>query len=150
MESRIVPTPISDEVAILAKKNGFSNGSPKSLVLYKVDNKNPEGDYYFKKGDREVNSQYFINGNKDVDYSGDAYDMYELPYQCVLLEWFRINNIHILVDTNASGWFFELYNVDSGSHIYYYDLDSDTESGYFNSYDDATNAGLLKAFEYLK
>ena len=75
------------------------------------------------------------------------------PYQSQLQEWFRYkHNLNITVhadDNNGEKWYFEIINIilseDANTHY-----ESDYEGIFFDTFEDALEAGLFKSFDFIK
>ena len=141
MEERL----ISFNTARLSKESGFD---------WKVTHHYRDGGLYTSE---LINggAPYNMNCQKEQDLWNC--NLYSAPQQSLLQKWLRDeHNIEVLVYCNASGWLWELNKAFSkswlsgGTHISWSDSNGPNESGSWEIYEEALEAGLLEAFKLIK
>jgi len=130
------------ETARLAKDRGYDYATMGSYTVYLVDQIDPEGGGAFSmtKGEVETDNQYFINGDKRIDYSNKNYIMYAAPTQTLLAKWLReTKEIHIEIYCNASGWGWILTKTNGTT------IKEIQDDVFFDNYEIAMEIGLNEA-----
>ena len=65
-------------------------------------------------------------------------------------KWLRIkHNIHIVVDANASGWYYSLCKADNGTFIYASYESGPNEGGCWDSYEECLNDAIFVALKLI-
>ena len=133
---------ISFETAKLAKKKGFDWSVSWYATHKRKAPTNPDSFY------PELST--FKNWNDDANLN--FYDRYSLPTQSLLQKWLRdIHNIHINIDCNAGGWYYELMKCN-GTTIY---IEKGRNKGMayqgfnYETYEEALEAGLQEALKLI-
>jgi len=142
---------ITFDVAVLAKKYGFSVGSKSAFIKYK-SNYNYDGDpnhrESYKKGQiKEYDDYYHIN-NSYNDFSNKHYEIYGRPTQALLAKWFReFHKIDITIHRS-----FSMFN--SYHYCVIVDCDYEYENQQYVSpdrtYEQALEDAFIHAFKILK
>jgi len=101
--------------------------------------------YYNYEGILNGDSLMAIKHRKSTD---DKYDNIVAPTQSLLQQWIRRkHNIHVNVDCNASGWFYQLFKCN-GTTLY--ENGKALEGLDFKTFELALEAGLQKALTLIK
>ena len=68
-----------------------------------------------------------------------------------IARWFRIeHNLLVSVYSNASGYLWNRMDAEGGTDRGWSEEEGPNDSGVWDSYDDALEAGLLQSIEYIK
>ena len=112
---------ITFETAKIAKEKGFFN---------------------LKSGDT---STINILDNFPTDF-GVWKQLLPIPSQSILNQWIREKlKIHIIVERNASGWYWAMCQTDGGTNLGYSDYSGPNLGGVWDKYEDAFENGLIVA-----
>ncbi|MBM6856543.1 hypothetical protein H6D15_02805 [Mediterranea massiliensis] len=73
------------------------------------------------------------------------------PTQALAARWLReAHGIHVCIDVNASGWYYDLCKSDNGTHILWSSYQGPNDGGEWDSYEGALEAGLKICLELIK
>lgn len=73
------------------------------------------------------------------------------PTQALAARWLReAHGIHVCIDVNASGWYYDLCKSDNGTHILWSSYQGPNDGGEWDSYEEALEAGLKIWLELIK
>lgn len=93
-------------------------------------------------GYNHFHPDYFKNNELDKDTW--------LMEMTLLQKWLRDNhNVHVLIDCNASGWFWELYKTN-GTSISSFEDAGPNAAGQWDTYEESLEVGLIEAIEIIK
>lgn len=143
---------ITFDVAVLAKKYGFSVGTRAVFIKRKknyVYDGDPNHGESYKKGEIDEDGDFYTVNNSTSDLSGTYNEIYERPTQALLAKWFReLHKIDITILRS-----FSMLN----SYHYYIVIDNqdyDTENEQYvepdRTYEQALEDAFLHAFKILK
>jgi len=72
------------------------------------------------------------------------YLQYYAPTQDQLNKWIReTRRVHIIINRNASGWFWEMMMADGGTDLGYSDYSGPNHGGVWDSYEDALENAFM-------
>jgi len=114
-----------------------------------------------KKVNFDIDCRLCINKFEELegaeDYTGDPYfsvsdiknsedngfDMCLCPTQSTMQRWIReTREVHIMVNRNASGWFWEMMRADGGTDLGYSGYSGPNAGGVWDTYEEALENGL--------
>ena len=73
------------------------------------------------------------------------------PTQALAARWLREKHgIHVCIDVNASGWYYDLCKSDNGTHILWSSYQGQNDGGEWDSYEEAIEEGLKRGLELIK
>lgn len=93
---------------------------------------------------------FWDSGAKRSDYNYFD-DTIACPTQALAARWLReAHGIHVCIDVNASGWYYDLCKSDNGTHILWSSYQGPNGGGEWDSYEEALEAGLKICLELIK
>ena len=93
---------------------------------------------------------FWDSGAKRSDYNYFD-DTIACPTQALAARWLReAHGIHVCIDVNASGWYYDLCKSDNGTHILWSSYQGPNDGGEWDSYEEALEAGLKICLELIK
>ena len=96
-------------------------------------------------------NKYELLRDFNSNYLMDIRDSYSAPTQSLLQKWLREkHNMLIGVYSNASGYDWEHMDAVGGTHRANGDFGADNESGYWETYEEALEQGLIYALKLIK
>ena len=108
---------VSFELSKLLKEKGFdipvSYSYSYSLTKRKDVQDGYSGPFGWKKGELDITERFFINNNKDIDYTNKNWYCCAAPEIWLLIEYFiEKYKYFVLVSISIeSKWYFEIYNL---------------------------------------
>ena len=145
---------ISFELAKKIKDKGFGVPSSyhyeHSLTEQMDEDGSKTGTFGWEKGEVTLESGYFINNHKDIDYSGKNWYMCSAPTQSLLQKWFRDNHkLHVEIQIfNDSKWRVSLWKLNTTKHNRMDELESLIKDE--DTYEEALEKGLEEALKLIK
>ena len=142
------------ETAKLAKEKRFdvpcSRYYEHSLTEQIDEEDGKSGPFGWKKGEINLQSDYFINDNDDIDYSGKNWYMCSAPTQSLLQKWLReIHNIHVELEIfNDSIFRVSVWKLNVTKHLRMDQLECNVEDN--RIYEKALEKGLQEALKLIK
>lgn len=103
--------------------------------------------------DYPCSAKFFKNGNVKHESCSINYNVNKGWVSVPLLqEALRFlhekHKLHIMIDCNASGWYYNISKIDTGTVIIEYE-EIHNESGYFSDYHDCFNESINKTLDYI-
>jgi hypothetical protein len=143
---------ITFDIAVLAKKYGFSVGTRAVFIKHKksyVYDGDPNHGESYKKGEIAEDGDFYTRNNSIYDLSGTYNEIYERPTQALLTKWFReIHKIDIHILRSFS--MFNSYHYE----IVIDNADFETKNQQYvepnRTYEQALEDAFLHAFKILK
>ena len=143
---------ITFDVAVLAKKYGFSVGTRAVFMKHKksfVYDGDPNHGESFKKGEIAEYCDFYTINNSTYDLSGRYNEIYERPTQALLAKWFRELHkidIHILRSFSMLNSYHYRIVIDNED----YDTENEQHVTPNRTYEQALEDAFIQAFKILK
>ena len=131
---------VSFDTAKLLKEAGFD---VPCRGVYVTDR---TGYYEFREYDNKQTKDDLCWNTED----GFQYE-YLAPTRALAARWLREKHgIHVCIDVDASGWYYDLCKSDNGTHILWSSYQGPNDGGEWDSYEEAIEEGLKRGLELIK